>query len=127
MKIKRKPTAPTRKMYDKYISVSYGDSLATILEQLPKDVDPSMVEVKTGWEEETKLCYKELESDEDFNERQTAYQNKLEDWKDWYEENKDSYELHLAEKDKKRKKELEYQKNNIAKQIEGLQKKLKKL
>ena len=128
MKLKKKPSKPTRKNINRSEEVWSGDTLAELLVRT-EGVDPS--NVRFDWDfwgdNQYNLCWKEKESDEAFDKRLKAYAKKVADYNKWYKENKEEILAEEARREDKKKEKASKEIERRQKQINKLQEELNKL
>jgi hypothetical protein len=136
MAMKRKPSKPSRKtrristyLYD---DITLGEALASMDDDLPKD--PSLSDLRISLEGTDAYVYLYLdipESDEEFDKRQTVYEEKLKKYNSWLNDNPNIISDAKKKKLEKEKKQLEERLNRdksyLQRQLDQLNKKIEKL
>lgn len=119
-RVKRKPNPPKRSTFTIERGI-YGETLAQVIESIPKDVPFEKVRFETDYDSPT-IRYETLEDEGLYQNRVAMYKKKLAEWEKWKKENiefvKEWEARQSAIKEQKREKKL----SQIEKEIARLEK-----
>lgn len=107
MKLKAQPKKPVRGTEKHYITISYGMSIADVLEQIGPSVNPDTClfhDFGFGYDS---IVYEVPESDQSFAQRLATYEKAMAAYAAWYEENKEAIEEELKYRENKTRLEKE--------------------